>query len=63
MKKKKTKDDDFIKIEEKVVEKKEDKEKGQGFGQGIFMKYYTVDDEEVNNERTGWSGKPDERGN
>ena len=29
MKKKKTKDDDFIKIEEKVVEKKEDKEKEQ----------------------------------
>ena len=37
-------------------------EKGQGFGQGIFMKYYTVDDEDVKNERTGWSGKPDERG-
>ena len=37
--------------------------KGQGFGQGIFMKYYTVDDEEeVESERTGWSGKPDERG-
>ena len=38
-------------------------EAGQGFGQGIFMKYYTVDDEEVTNERTGWSGRPDERGN
>ena len=38
-------------------------EAGQGFGQGIFMKYYTVDEEEVINERTGWSGKPDERGN
>ena len=38
-------------------------EAGQGFGQGIFMKYYTVDEEEVNTERTGWSGKPDERGN
>ena len=37
-------------------------EAGQGFGQGIFMKYYTVDDEEVNDERTGWSGRPDERG-
>ena len=37
-------------------------EAGQGFGQGIFMKYYTVDEEEVNTERTGWSGKPDERG-
>ena len=34
-------------------------EAGQGFGQGIFMKYYTVDDEEVNDERTGWSGRPD----
>lgn len=37
-------------------------EAGQGFCQGIFMKYYTVDDEEVNDERTGWSGRPDERG-
>ena len=38
-------------------------EAGQGFGQGIFMKYYTVDDEDdVEKERTGWSGRPDERG-
>ena len=36
---------------------------GGAFGQGLFMKYYTVDNEDiVENERTGWSGKPDERG-
>ena len=34
-------------------------EAGQGFGQGIFLKYYVTDDEEeVTNERTGWTGKP-----
>lgn len=34
-------------------------EAGQGFGQGIFLKYYVVDDEEeVNEVRTGWTGKP-----
>ena len=34
-------------------------ETGQGFGQGIFLKYYVVDDEEeVINERIGWSGRP-----
>ena len=33
--------------------------KGEGFGQGIFMKYYTVDnEEEIVEERTGWTGKP-----
>ncbi len=36
---------------------------GEAFGQGLFMKYYTVDNEEtVEKERTGWSGKPDESG-
>ena len=35
---------------------------GEGFGQGIFVKYYTCG-EEVENERNGWSGKPEERGN
>lgn len=34
-------------------------EAGEGFGQGLFMKYYTVDEEEeITNERTGWTGKP-----
>lgn len=32
--------------------------KGEGFGQGVFMKYYTVDDEEISVKREGWSGKP-----
>ena len=32
-------------------------EAGQGFGQGIFMKYYTVDDEvKIENERVGAFG-------
>ena len=35
---------------------------GEAFGQGIFVKYAIVDDDEVESERTGWSGKPDERG-
>ncbi len=33
--------------------------KGQGFGQGLFMRYYTVDEEEeIKDERIGWTGKP-----
>ena len=33
--------------------------KGQGFGQGLFMKYFTVDEEEeIKDERIGWTGKP-----
>ena len=33
--------------------------KGEGFGQGLFMKYLTVDDEEeITKDRTGWTGKP-----
>lgn len=33
--------------------------KGEAFGQGIFLKYYIVDDEdEVQEERNGWTGKP-----
>ena len=33
--------------------------KGEAFGQGLFMKYYTVDNEEkIEKERTGWTGKP-----
>lgn len=37
---------------------------GEGFGQGVFLKYHCVDnEEEVTNERTGWTGKPDERRN
>lgn len=31
---------------------------GEAFGQGVFVKYLTCG-EEVDNERTGWSGKPD----
>lgn len=38
-------------------------EAGEGFAQGIFTKYYCVDNEdEINTERTGWTGKPDEKG-
>ena len=38
-------------------------EKGQGFGQGIFMKYYTVDNEnKIENERTGAFGSTNEEG-
>ena len=36
--------------------------KGEAYAQGIFVKYYTCG-EEVETERTGWSGKPEERGN
>ncbi len=37
---------------------------GEAFGQGIFIKYQCVsNEEEINNKRTGWSGKPNERGN
>ena len=33
--------------------------KGEAFGQGVFLRYYTVDDEdEVQEERNGWTGKP-----
>lgn len=32
---------------------------GESFGQGLFMKYLTCGDE-VENERTGWSGRPEE---
>lgn len=35
---------------------------GEGFGQGVFLKYYCVDEEVVENKRTGWSGKPDKGG-
>ena len=36
---------------------------GEGFGQGIFVKYNCVsNEEEVENERTGWSGKPEKEG-
>lgn len=35
---------------------------GEGFGQGVFLKYYCVDEEVIENERTGWSGKPDKGG-
>ena len=35
---------------------------GESFIQGVIVKYYTCG-EEVENERTGWSGKPEERGN
>ena len=31
-------------------------EAGQGFGQGIFMKYYTVDEENVDGDRNGGFG-------
>ncbi len=31
---------------------------GESFGQGLFMQYFTCGDE-VESERTGWSGKPD----
>lgn len=34
--------------------------KGDGFGQGIFLKYYTCG-EEVEDKRTGWTGKPSGR--
>lgn len=35
--------------------------KGESFGQGLFFKYLTVDDEEeIVTDRVGWSGKPDE---
>ena len=38
--------------------------KGEAYGQGLFIKYYCVDNEEnIEEERTGWTGKPDERGN
>ena len=33
---------------------------GDGIGQGIFVKYFTCG-EEVNEERTGWTAKPEER--
>ena len=37
--------------------------KGESFGQGLFMKYLTVDDEEeIKKDRTGWSGKPESKG-
>ena len=37
--------------------------KGEGFGQGIFIKYLTVDnEEEIIDNRTGWSGKPESKG-
>ena len=37
--------------------------KGESFGQGLFMKYLTVDDEEeIIKDRTGWSGKPERKG-
>ena len=37
---------------------------GEAYGQGLFIKYYCVDNEEnIEEERTGWTGKPDERGN
>lgn len=37
---------------------------GEAFGQGIFVNYNCVTNEnEINKERTGWTGKPDERGN
>ena len=36
--------------------------KGESFGQGLFFKYLTVDDEEeVLTDRTGWSGKPEDK--
>ena len=35
---------------------------GEAFGQGVIVKYFTCG-EEVEEERTGWSGKPEERGN
>ena len=35
---------------------------GEAYGQGVFLKYYTCG-EEIENERTGWSGKPEKRGN
>lgn len=34
--------------------------KGEAFGQGIFIRYYTCG-EEVEEKRTGWTGKPRER--
>lgn len=38
-------------------------EAGEAFGQGVFVKYYCVDnEEEINTERTGWTGKPGEKG-
>ena len=36
--------------------------KGENFCQGVFVNYLTCG-EEVNDERTGWTGKPEERGN
>ncbi len=35
--------------------------KGDGYAQGIFVKYLTCG-EEVNEERTGWTGKPEKEG-
>lgn len=35
--------------------------KGDFFCQGVFVNYLTCD-EEVKNNRTGWTGKPEERG-
>ena len=47
-----------IKIEAGAAGKVFKVEAGQGIGQGLFMRYYTVDEDIVNTERTGWSGKP-----
>ena len=43
-------------------EKEFNVKKGESFGQGLFFKYLTVDDEEeVLTDRTGWSGKPEDK--
>ena len=35
---------------------------GDGIAQGIFIKYYCVDEDKVETKRTGWTGKPEEGG-
>ena len=50
----------FLKItNDSRTEKVMEVEKGKGFAQGIFMKYYTVDDENVTASRNGGFGSTD----
>lgn len=50
----------FLKItNDSKTDKVMEVEKGKGFAQGIFMKYYTVDNDKVNASRNGGFGSTD----